>query len=370
MKVIKCELCGSNDFKKVNGEYECQFCHTKYSPEDAKKMMIEGTVEVTGTVNIDVSDKQKNYEKLAERSFKDKLYDQAYNYYEKLLEMDSDNWEYVYKKGVCAAWQSTLANFRVDETIKACKNAFNIIEIQNIELENKEKVCYQMADDINKVCVAFCALAQNHYNEFWELESAAPDYWGHLQQLIDCEEYAKEIIKEYIANDETKDLYLVILKNLVTYLCEICASRKYKSGYNQYGATYGWIWYKNELRAPLIEKYDNYVLEIKKLEPEYVAPVMQKQAKAGCYVATCVYGSYDCPQVWTLRRYRDYCLAETWYGRLFIKTYYAISPTIVKLFGKTKWFKSIWKIKLDKMVKKLQDEGYSAKPYNDINWKC
>ena len=26
----------------------------------------------------------------------------------------------------------------------------------------------------------------------------------------------------------------------------------------------------------------------------------------GCYVATCIYGSYDCPQVWTLRRYRDY----------------------------------------------------------------
>lgn len=25
----------------------------------------------------------------------------------------------------------------------------------------------------------------------------------------------------------------------------------------------------------------------------------------GCYIATCVYGSYDCPQVWILRRFRD-----------------------------------------------------------------
>ncbi len=32
----------------------------------------------------------------------------------------------------------------------------------------------------------------------------------------------------------------------------------------------------------------------------------------GCYIATCVYGSYDCPQVWTLRRFRDYTLDETW----------------------------------------------------------
>ena len=38
----------------------------------------------------------------------------------------------------------------------------------------------------------------------------------------------------------------------------------------------------------------------------------------GCYVATAVYGSYDCPQVWTLRRFRDYTLAGSWYGRTFI----------------------------------------------------
>ena len=35
------------------------------------------------------------------------------------------------------------------------------------------------------------------------------------------------------------------------------------------------------------------------------------QNSGGCYVATCVYGSYDCPQVWTLRRFRDNTLAET-----------------------------------------------------------
>lgn len=87
--------------------------------------------------------------------------------------------------------------------------------------------------------------------------------------------------------------------------------------------------------------------------------------KTGCYIATCVYGSYDCPQVWTLRRYRDFVLAETWYGRLFIKTYYAISPTIVKWFGKTEWFKKLWKNKLDKMVAKLQEQGYESTEYND-----
>lgn len=91
-------------------------------------------------------------------------------------------------------------------------------------------------------------------------------------------------------------------------------------------------------------------------------------SSGGCYVATAVYGSYDCPQVWTLRRYRDYILAETWYGRAFIKAYYAISPTLVKWFGDKEWFKHMWKGKLDRMVTKLQNRGVESSPYNDRQW--
>ena len=88
----------------------------------------------------------------------------------------------------------------------------------------------------------------------------------------------------------------------------------------------------------------------------------------GCYVATCVYGSYDCPQVWTLRRFRDYALAKTVLGRAFIRTYYAISPTIVKWFGHTAWFQKFWRSRLDVMVKHLQDDGFEDTPYQDKQW--
>lgn len=88
-------------------------------------------------------------------------------------------------------------------------------------------------------------------------------------------------------------------------------------------------------------------------------------SSGGCYVATAVYGSYDCPEVWTLRRFRDDTLASTWYGRAFIRTYYKISPTLVKWFGKTEWFKSMWKPTLDRMVQKLNANGVEDTPYND-----
>ena len=90
--------------------------------------------------------------------------------------------------------------------------------------------------------------------------------------------------------------------------------------------------------------------------------------KGACYIATAVYGSYNCPQVWTLRRYRDFTLSQTWYGRTFIRFYYAISPILVFLFGKTKWFKKLWKPKLDRMIRKLNSKGVLDTPYEDLRW--
>lgn len=87
--------------------------------------------------------------------------------------------------------------------------------------------------------------------------------------------------------------------------------------------------------------------------------------KGGCYIATAVYGSYDCPEVWVLRRFRDNMLAQTWFGRLFIKIYYAISPSMVRHFGEAKWFTDFWRNRLDDMISKLKQNGLSDAPYND-----
>lgn len=88
--------------------------------------------------------------------------------------------------------------------------------------------------------------------------------------------------------------------------------------------------------------------------------------ESGCYVATSVYGSYNCPEVWVLRRYRDCFLAQTRCGRLFIKLYYFISPKVLCLVGNDVWFQNLCKKRLDHFVKRLQDKGYENTPYNDM----
>ena len=58
MKQLVCEMCGGKDLIKQDGVFVCQSCGSKYSVEEAKKMMVEiaATVEVKGKVAIDQSD--------------------------------------------------------------------------------------------------------------------------------------------------------------------------------------------------------------------------------------------------------------------------------------------------------------------------
>jgi len=128
---------------------------------------------------------------------------------------------------------------------------------------------------------------------------------------------------------------------------------------------------ENEAMKILHEKDNHFLLrgahsgELVKNISSWLSSNLRKK---GCYVATAVYGSYDCPEVWTLRRYRDNTLAKTWYGRAFIRTYYAISPTLVKWFGNKNWFQNMWREKLNRMVKNLQEKGFDSTPYEDKNW--
>ena len=49
--------------------------------------------------------------------------------------------------------------------------------------------------------------------------------------------------------------------------------------------------------------------EIAAYDPNYK---IENVTKIGaCYIATAVYGSYDCPQVWVLRRFRAEVLLQT-----------------------------------------------------------
>lgn len=97
---------------------------------------------------------------------------------------------------------------------------------------------------------------------------------------------------------------------------------------------------------------DERLENLKNIEQEYKHLNKQnnKNKSEGCYIATAVYGSYDAPEVIVLRKFRDNVLRNSFSGRLFISTYYLISPYIVtKLKGHYKINNLIKRI-LDKFI--------------------
>lgn len=358
MKALVCELCGGNDFVKEGDFFVCQSCGTKYSSEDAKKMMIEGTVEVHGTVHVDSTNEIKNLLEAAKNAMSIGDYESAAKHYETISSKDPNNWRALFYQVVLKTHD--IKNEEIGSaTTKISNSIHRVIELirdtvtdeaeKKIALREVYDECYASSNRIMGYSMNFYQIQRKHSSSVRD----ADNFVANAQRCVaamniliifgDCIEKWFQI-----AENDYKSLAVQAWKQALEL------NNMFKSKYSGYGA------FKNETLNRISSKINQY-------DPSYpIIPLSTK--KSGCYVATCVYGSYDCPEVWTLRRYRDYTLAETWYGRAFIHTYYAISPTLVKWFGKTKWFKNIFKPKLDKMVAKLNANGVEDTPYNDRNW--
>ncbi|MBQ8782395.1 MAG: hypothetical protein IJZ57_01305 [Clostridia bacterium] len=418
MKQLACEMCGSTDLLKQDGVFVCQSCGMKYSVEEAKKMMIEGTVAVQGTVKVDDTAKIENYYTMAENAYDASNKQEAENYCNKIIEIDPTNYKAWFLKGKAAGWQSTLRNIRIEESVNCFTKS-----IDNAPEEEAESIKKNAASEISSLSIALVKLSCNNFaklpsednansiltnlkmaklysllllkkcgvtpNEFnkeiavamneavctaWK-DKITVDYrhsdnpskytWETFKnRSIYCLNILKAAIE---LSDDDKESDVQRYKNLIHISTELINSCSYKYSGNGY---YSKEWQlTDESKQYHRNNIATYHQKIKEIDPNYEIPTTPTtNSSGGCYVATAVYGSYDCPEVWTLRRYRDYTLAESWYGRAFIKTYYAISPTIVKYFGHTEWFKKMWQGKLDRMVKELNENGVENTPYNDRQW--
>jgi len=414
MKQLACEMCGGTDLIKQEGVFVCQNCETKYSVEDAKKMMVEGAVEVTGTVKVDSSANIDNFLKLAENAIKSENYKEAEDYCNRILEIETKNYTAWVIKGKAAGWQSTIANNRIDESITCFSKAFEFVpedkrndvindvttEIINLSNAMLSQSCNNFYSTpsldtgitINSVCdssiilaakfIATCGIDETSFcnTAAKTISKSIMEAWaGRISREYsgneyDLSRYAFEtFLERSLACEDVLEYAITLSKNQSTsiqcYKDIICIKQKVLDSVYYEPNGYGGF-SKLRITPKAQTEYINSIMEyhekIKKLDDSHVIPERQMQKIGSCYVATAVYGSYDCPKVWTLRRYRDDALASTWYGRAFIRLYYATSPIIVKLFGKSAWFNHIFRKRLDILIEKLNaKEGVLDTPYND-----
>ena len=89
MKALVCEMCSSPNLIKKDGMYVCENCGTRYTVEEARKLMIEGPVDVSGsTIKIDTSNELANLYQIARRAKNDNNSENAAKYYDMILIKD------------------------------------------------------------------------------------------------------------------------------------------------------------------------------------------------------------------------------------------------------------------------------------------
>ena len=323
MKAITCELCKSNEFIKDGDYYQCQSCRTKYSVAEAQTMM---------TVKIDNSEKIENALSNARRARKDGNHKQAEKFYNMVLLENPNSWEAIFYATYYKAIQGSIANISVDaDSVTRCLNTVLTIVKEIKEAKKQQEAITQIKDDLHSLTMFLQNAAIHTYNELDAMGKV-----NYEKQCADSVLNAAFIILSF--GDELSSIF-----GEDEFTIPIIV-RSYEAGietmFNAFDAKH----FTQEF-------LNGYASKIKKHKPEYQ---LATKKSGGCYIATAVYGSYNSPEVRTLRKFRDNTLSQNFFGRLFIKFYYKTSPTLVKYFGNTETFNSFCKCQLDKLVAKLE----------------
>ncbi|WP_435029558.1 TFIIB-type zinc finger domain-containing protein [Levyella massiliensis] len=346
MKQITCEMCGSHDLIKQDGLFICQHCGMKYSLEEAQKLIIEGVVDVSGsTVKIDESEKIQNILMLARRAVREDNRDDAIKYYEMIAIKDPSNWESTFYPLYYRAFNCSVDDLKhmFSSLLANLKTVLVLITQSNMTEIEKE-------DNIKQIHQAYLSLIAS-------IARVITDYANdsNIASRIRNENLATYGI--YLASFiySAGDKFYALHDN-VAETANVAVSL-WKQGINVHLSVLNLV--RDE--KPHYKVIREVKEKINKLDKEYSLP----ERHGACYIATAVYGSYNCPPVWTLRRYRDFYLKKTSYGRAFIRFYYAISPRLVSMFGNStlihKWTKKL----LDQFVNYLNRKGISSGYYKD-----
>lgn len=341
---FECKSCGG-EIKKDGNAFVCQKCGEVFKNEHVIEHGNSVIKSKTPKINMDFSEEKterlNNLYTIARRSKENDDSKQAEKYYDMILVENPNSWEAVFYATYFSVAQCKIGEIgaAADKLTNCLNSVFDLIDTYADSSEESTAIT-----EVYTKTKSFAELlyynAKNHYSQFKDTSNSISEFLTrcNLIYLLLCE-LGDQLEKRYTPSHEIEKMCVDAWKKGI----EIRLNYRF---------------WDEESKQKILSYSD----KVKKYDSSYQGVNFNS---GGCYVATCVYGSYDCPEVWTLRRYRDYTLAETWYGRAFIKTYYAISPTIVKCFGNTYWFKKLWREKLDKMVDKLNGKGIENTPYND-----
>jgi DNA-directed RNA polymerase subunit RPC12/RpoP len=194
-----CPQCGGElqlDNEKDTGF--CMHCGSRIVIRDAIK-----------AVRIDNSHMIDTWMHMGNTAYEADNLSEAYDYYTKILEAQPDNWKATLNKAKSAAWQSTLANFRIKEALVGFAQAYNLAP------ENeKEALREQIIAEVDKLSFSIVTLRSKRFVD-WPDEEEVIEI---LQTLTEIKENLIHVKERYGLNFPVNVHYLarIIQSNVVS----------------------------------------------------------------------------------------------------------------------------------------------------------
>jgi predicted protein tyrosine phosphatase len=258
-------------------------------------------------------------------------------------------------------------NAYADNLYKDFLNAFGLhdsspdTEIAKCEI--KIFLCYRILNAINKnnqndevlfeIKGGFIRSLAHNYKDFFDNEN--------LENIIEQKILAYDVMANYSGAKIEEGFLENLTKSCGKYLSldyPLLSNKQFIDKAHQSSfieSTDSVIAFINSMVRTLSSGTSNFLTLSKEEIQRRISGGLKKEAESpttpsGCYIATMVYGSYEAEEVLILRNFRDTVLEKTILGRLFIRSYYYLSPKLVLLLeDKTKINLILRKI-LDKLV--------------------
>lgn len=161
MAALVCDLCGGKLMMGTGGIAVCDSCGMEHSADRMK----EKVQEVRGIVQTDSSHLVANYLEMASNAIDAGNNTEAESYCNKIIEVDPTNFRAWMFKGEAAAWQSTLANSRINEGVNAFAKG-----VKYAPEEEKQSVLEKAEAQIKSLCVAMVKLQAERFSKWPDQE--------------------------------------------------------------------------------------------------------------------------------------------------------------------------------------------------------
>jgi len=285
---------------------------------------------------------ESNLRTLAETAYESKNFDQAHEYYSRVLESspaDPDAW---LKKGLAAGWNSQPEDLNLDELEVSLNRA-----IENGLSDKKKRDAAEEVFRIGKHAI------KQTYRAF---DGAMKDYdkksmsTGELKAVRKFGEQTEGLYRGGELNaDWYRALQIMALscrmnpsmqgfKKTVEEIDKLKKHSNQNGNYLDLGEDEMVNREGNSYEDKLMRLRKKLVGEAKEVDSSF-QPTQINTGGGGCFIATATLGNPYHPTVIELKRFRDDTLLENRLGRLAVAVYYKLSPPVARFIEGSAWLR-------------------------------